>query len=133
MAVFKEYVCVNCSAFVRRANTKGLFCSLKCQMAYQTQERVNSWLRGEISGNTGKTKQTSPFVRKYLKDTRGSACSECGWDEYHPVDGSSLTELDHIDGNADNTTPDNLKILCPNCHSKTPTFRARNKKSSRKR
>lgn len=35
--------------------------------------------------------------------------------------------LDHIDGNADNNQLDNLRILCPNCDSQTPTFKNRNK------
>jgi hypothetical protein len=35
-------------------------------------------------------------------------------------------ELDHIDGDSTNNTPGNLRFLCPNCHSQTPTFRGRN-------
>lgn len=45
----------------------------------------------------------------------------------------SLTEVDHIDGDAHNCRPTNLKILCPNCHSMTPAFRARNSGSKRSR
>lgn len=30
--------------------------------------------------------------------------------------------LDHIDGNHYNNNLENLRILCPNCHSQTPTF-----------
>jgi hypothetical protein len=37
-------------------------------------------------------------------------------------------ELHHIDGNRHNHLLDNLKLLCPNCHSQTDTFRAKNKK-----
>jgi 5-methylcytosine-specific restriction endonuclease McrA len=37
-------------------------------------------------------------------------------------------ELHHIDGNRQNHLLDNLVILCPNCHSQTDTFRAKNKK-----
>tara|TARA_R100000951_G_scaffold115245_1_gene122703 strand:- start:30 stop:485 length:456 start_codon:yes stop_codon:yes gene_type:complete len=36
-------------------------------------------------------------------------------------------ELDHIDGNGLNCHPDNLRFLCPNCHSQTPTYRGGNK------
>lgn len=31
-------------------------------------------------------------------------------------------ELDHIDGNRLNNTISNLRMLCPNCHSQTPTY-----------
>ena len=36
-------------------------------------------------------------------------------------------ELDHIDGDHTNNTLTNLRILCPNCHALTPTYRGKNK------
>ncbi len=38
-----------------------------------------------------------------------------------------MLEVDHVDGNPDNHLPTNLRLLCPNCHSQTPTFRKKNK------
>lgn len=32
-------------------------------------------------------------------------------------------EVDHVDGNWQNNRLDNLRFLCPNCHSQTSTFR----------
>jgi len=40
-------------------------------------------------------------------------------------------EIDHIDGNKRNNTIENLRFLCPNCHSQTHSFRGRNKKYKR--
>ena len=37
-----------------------------------------------------------------------------------------VLELDHIDGNSKNNNLSNLRLLCPNCHSQTDTFRGRN-------
>lgn len=37
-------------------------------------------------------------------------------------------DLDHIDGDRDNNKLENLRILCPNCHRKTPTHGIRNVK-----
>lgn len=52
-------------------------------------------------------------------------CSECGIEDWF---GKPLVlELDHINGiNTDNRL-ENLRLLCPNCHSQTHTFRGRNK------
>lgn len=38
-------------------------------------------------------------------------------------------ELDHIDGDNHNNELVNLRLLCPNCHSQTPTYRGKNIKS----
>lgn len=47
----------------------------------------------------------------------------CGINEWQ---GEKLSlELDHIDGNNQNNSRDNLRVLCPNCHSLTPTFRCK--------
>jgi 5-methylcytosine-specific restriction endonuclease McrA len=47
-------------------------------------------------------------------------CSCCGLMEWlgNPIS----IELDHIDGNRNNHSLSNLRMLCPNCHSQTPTF-----------
>jgi Zn finger protein HypA/HybF involved in hydrogenase expression len=58
-------------------------------------------------------------------------CGECGISTWN--DKPLSLELDHINGiNTDNRLT-NLRLLCPNCHSQTPTFRAKNKASIRPR
>jgi len=37
-------------------------------------------------------------------------------------------ELDHINGNHQDNTLSNLRIICPNCHAQTDTYRGKNKK-----
>ena len=58
-------------------------------------------------------------------------CSICGNDGEWLGNKISL-QLDHIDGDCSNNTKENLRWLCPNCHSQTPTYGSRNAKSKRK-
>ena len=44
-----------------------------------------------------------------------------------------VLQLDHIDGQRENNQISNLRFLCPNCHSQTPTFTGRNNKRPAKR
>lgn len=53
-------------------------------------------------------------------------CECCGLTEW--MGDLIPLELDHVDGNHFNNTIENLKVLCPNCHAKTPTYRGKNKR-----
>jgi hypothetical protein len=35
-------------------------------------------------------------------------------------------ELDHLDGNPTNNVRENLRLICPNCHAQTETYRGKN-------
>lgn len=55
-------------------------------------------------------------------------CEECGWAR-KSEDGRLPLELDHINGDSTDNRLENLRILCPNCHSIKPTHRGRNRKN----
>jgi hypothetical protein len=51
-------------------------------------------------------------------------CARCSRDRWE--DSPIPLELDHIDGDRTNNLLSNLRLLCPNCHALTPTYRGRN-------
>ena len=52
-------------------------------------------------------------------------CAECGLEQWNGQD--IQMHLDHIDGNCHNHSLENLRMLCPNCHSQTDTYCGKNK------
>ena len=63
--------------------------------------------------------------RLFLAKIKFPQCEECGWAE-KSKDGRLPLELDHINGDAHDNRLENLRVLCPNCHSLKPTHRGRN-------
>lgn len=62
--------------------------------------------------------------KRIILEQRGHRCERCGLTEWmgEPVP----IELDHIDGNSDNNTAENLRLICPNCHAQTSTYKGAN-------
>ncbi|HSW37500.1 MAG TPA: HNH endonuclease [Candidatus Saccharimonadales bacterium] len=65
--------------------------------------------------------------RLFLLGLKEAKCELCGWAERSP-DGRIPVELDHINGTHSDNRLENLRILCPNCHSLQPTHRGKNKR-----
>jgi hypothetical protein len=71
-------------------------------------------------------KLKNKLFKEGIKEQR---CELCGWCEVS-VDGRTPVELDHLNGNHSDNRIENLRVLCPNCHSLQATHRGRNKKTA---
>ena len=71
---------------------------------------------------SGKGNKTNAST--YLKRFVDYKCSCCGLVDWQ---GKTISlQLDHIDGNNKNNTIENVRWLCPNCHSQTSTWGFKN-------
>jgi HNH endonuclease len=116
--------CKNCSTEFKysvQGKVTGKYCSIDCTKEGQRKERRQNFLEGKVVGRG--------HLKNHMVDIHGWKCMCCSNTEWqnNPIP----LELDHIDGNAGNNSPDNLRLLCPNCHSQTPTHKARNKGNGR--
>lgn len=69
-------------------------------------------------------------IRNLLIETVGNRCAICNMENQWQSK-TLVFVVDHIDGNASNNMPTNLRLLCPNCNSQTDTFCGRNKGKGR--
>jgi 5-methylcytosine-specific restriction endonuclease McrA len=63
-------------------------------------------------------------LRLFSEGIKVKQCEVCGIEKWNGLELSF--ELDHIDGNRTNHILKNIRILCPNCHSQTLTYRGKN-------
>ncbi len=69
--------------------------------------------------------KTSSSIKPKLVELYGNKCSICDMSAIWQ-NTSLVLILDHVDGNSDNNMPDNLRLVCPNCDSQLPTYKAKN-------
>jgi hypothetical protein len=114
----KRY-CKNCGSFTK--SNRREFCTKKCYFEYEQRRRVEDWKEtGKIGLRT---------LRRHLLKIADGRCSKCNLNEWM---GKPLgVELEHKDGNSANDSPENVCLLCPNCHSQTETYKAKNKGKGR--
>ena len=118
----KTYSCVNCGTESIWSHQKSnIYCSNTCSGEARFKKTVEKFNLGEVSERA--------TLRKVLTETVGYKCSCCGISDYNnkPL----VLQVDHIDGNAGNNMPTNVRLICPNCHSQTDSFSGSNKGSGR--
>ena len=116
---------------IRAKNSKGTKESYNSRVpAKQRYQELPQDTKDRMNWSKGKFPKTSFEYGKlgnhkgYLIEERGYACEGCSLSEWL---GRPITlELEHIDGDNQNNIKQNLKLLCPNCHSFTDTWKGRN-------
>ena len=93
------------------------FCNIKCFYIDKKKQTKISIEKGE--------KVTNDTFKDYLINKNGHKCQMCSFSEWggKPI----LLILDHVNGNSDNCSLENLRLICSNCDTLTPTYKGRNK------
>jgi hypothetical protein len=128
---FRKYSnCLNCGNICNRKDAK--FCSNKCQLDHKSNKIIEQWKNNEGPIFKFKSKNIPKIIRNYLFEKNNNKCSICEWNELNKFTNKIPLQVHHIDGDYKNNKEENLQLLCPNCHSLTPTFMALNKGKGRK-
>lgn len=96
-------ICVVCCKNKQRKKSSGKFMAL-CRGC---DEKIN----GGVKTKERRRKKATKRQRPYMKFKKGY-CESCGFLPLH----SCQLDVDHLDGNHKNNSPENLQTLCANCH-----------------
>ena len=112
-------------------DSRSLFCDNSCYSKFNREEYIKRWKEGKESGLSGKY-EIKQCIREYLLENRNYTCEICGCNMVNPYTHKTILQIHHKDGDCTNNKPNNLMVLCPNCHAMTENFGSRNKNATRK-
>jgi hypothetical protein len=106
--------CRNCETLIH-----GICCDRQCWREYRKKLRQEKLANGML---------VAPKIA--MIELYGNVCQaiDCAWDMSKK---HVNVEIDHIDGDYTNNKPENLRLLCPNCHTRTSNYGVKNKGNGR--
>ena len=107
--------CKYCNKKLKSSDRK--YCNNNCQREFEWKERKEKYLK---EGTFPSIQQ----AKRYLKELKGIKCSICGITEWQGKEVPLV--CDHIDGNSENNSIDNFRLVCGNCDMQLPTYKAKN-------
>lgn len=111
--------------YKRHAERLGVF--LKNQSGKGTNKKSGTKIPLEdiLAGKYPNYQTNKLKIRLFAEGLKEKICEICLLESWNGM--PIPLELDHIDGNKKNHLYSNLRILCPNCHAQTDTYRGKNK------
>lgn len=114
-----------------KRNAKDIYASIP----QETKEKM-AWSKNKsITPNNAIFTENSLYSNEIVKsrivkdNLLEYKCSKCGIDNW--CGETIILDLDHINGDNRDNRLENLRYLCPNCHSQTDTYKGRNKNSGK--
>lgn len=123
----KIYQCLSCGAHIpfRGYTFTHKYCNNQCQANHKVFKCLERDTKLFLEGKSLRR----PNQRKVLTSLRGYNCEVCGISDWN---GKKLVlQVDHINGDPYNHDANNLRLICPNCHSQTDTFAGANRGNGR--
>lgn len=149
-----ERKCKNCGSSILHNNQEAKFCTRSCFIDHRRISSKRNWtgicrhcleqctpgnkycsicISGRVYSRIRNTEtaKDSKSVRNFLIRKNGHTCENCKLSSW--CNSPIALELHHLDGDGSNNKEINVQMLCPNCHSLTPTFRNKNRMASETR
>lgn len=120
------HYCLNCGKELVEFQHK--YCSVECHTEHIRRVKLEEWKNNPEKYSSDNLRE---FIRDYLLEKVNYKCEKCGWGEINEFTNKTPLEIHHINGDCTDNRENNLKVLCPNCHSLTETFGSKNKESKR--
>lgn len=128
----KKYCCLNCGIELNNTRNRAhKYCSNSCQQEHEYKLWVDKYKQDNSIAKSTKWGQIPAQLRRFIFEKFEHKCCLCGWSKVNPFTNTLPLEIDHIDGNSENNSEENLRLICPNCHSLTATYRGANRGNGR--